>query len=151
MSQRGAGAGSMPAEGTNKGRPTPQKSARPAAAEIPRPSSTPCLVLSCLLTLYTAVMGFEILLDPPPPRGPVRGGRIVCRGYVLVMSGILSDRMSGLCRYFSGTMPGVRRDYVGIASGLCRGYVELYKAGLCRGYVGFRPPLRRVRVQAKEA
>ena len=59
--------------------------------------------------------------------------------YVGVMSGIVSDRMSGLCRYFVGSMSGVRRDYVGIAS------------GLCRGYVGFQPPLCRVRVQAKEA
>ena len=41
--------------------------------------------------------------------------------YVGVMSGILSDRMSGLCRYLSDRMSGVRRDYVGIASGLCRG------------------------------
>ena len=33
--------------------------------------------------------------------------------YVGYLSGILSDRMSGLCRYFVGP-------YVGIASGLCR-------------------------------
>ena len=47
--------------------------------------------------------------------------------YVGVMSGIVSDRMSGLCRYFSGlcreyvgTMSVLRRDYVGVMSGLCR-------------------------------
>ena len=53
--------------------------------------------------------------------------RTVCREYVGSMSGvcreyvgILSDRMSVL-----------RRDYVGIASGLCRGLCRTIR-GLCR-------------------
>ena len=62
--------------------------------------------------------------------------------YVGVMSGIVSDRMSGLCRYFVGTMSGVRRDYVGIASGLCRGYVGAM-SGFGLPYVGSKSKPRR--------
>ena len=44
--------------------------------------------------------------------------------YVGYLSGILSDRMSGVCREYVGSMSGVCRyfvgPYVGIASGLCR-------------------------------
>ena len=78
--------------------------------------------------------------------------RTVCRDYVGTLSGLCRTIVvGGITRWSNrvyteeyvtgnnGTMPGVRRDYVGIAS------------GLCRGYVGFRPPLCRVQVQAKEA
>ena len=47
------------------------------------------------------------------------------RGY---LSGILSDRMSGLCRYFVGP-------YVGIASGLCR-YCVGTMSGVMSDYTG---------------
>ena len=62
--------------------------------------------------------------------------------YIGVMSGIVSDRMSGLCRYFVGTMSGVRRDYVGIGSGLCRGYVGAM-SGFGLPYVGSKSKPRR--------
>ena len=48
-----------------------------------------------------------------PETGIEGGGSEGGEQYAGYLSGILSDRMSGLCRYFVGP-------YVGIASGLCR-------------------------------
>ena len=55
--------------------------------------------------------------------------------YVGYLSGIFSDRMSGLCRGYVGIlsdrMSVLRRDYVGIASLPCRGLCRTIR-GLCR-------------------
>ena len=61
---------------------------------------------------------------PSGPRSATEGGE----QYAGYLSGILSDRMSGLCRYFVGP-------YVGIASGLCR-YCVGTMSGVMSDYTG---------------